>query len=299
MYKSFNDMIQKAKSDKPRRVALANGADASSLAALCAAGREGIVNAILVGVPEDIQGAARSVDVDISQMEIVECAAEESALKAVSLVAAGEADILMKGSVKTSDFMKAVLDREKGLRSGELLSHAFIYECPVGNMLRIVTDGGINIKPDLNQKVEILKNAVRFSRALGVKQPKVAVLAAVEAVNPKMQETVDAVELMNMAQAGEFGDCVVEGPLALDLAVSERAAATKKVGGQVPGRADVLLVPDICSGNVLGKSLIYYGAVPNGGMVVGSSAPVVFLSRADEEDTKLNSIALGAAVQLR
>lgn len=298
MLRSFSEIVESAKNNAPKKISLVNGDDPSSLTALYEAQKSGIAKAVLVGEPDKISKAASEAGVNIDGMEIVEAYGDEVPEKAVSLVSRGEADVLMKGNVKTSVFMKAVLNKEWGLRSGELLSHAFIYQCSIGKKLRIITDGGININPDLNGKVEILKNAVKFSRAMGVEKPLVAVLAAVESVNPKMQETLDAQKLSEMSKEGLFGECTVEGPLAFDLAVSEKSAATKGIKGEVPGKADILLVPDICSGNVLGKSLIYYGNVPNGGMVVGSSAPVVFLSRADNEDTKLNSIALGTQVKL-
>jgi len=219
---------------------------------------------------------------------------KESAELAVSQVKSGNASSLMKGSIKTSILLKAVLDKEKGLRSGKLLSHILIAE--LRNKLFLVTDGGMNMYPDLNQKQNIIENAVRVAEKMGIKNPSVAPLCAVESVNPDMKATLDASILSKMNNRGQIKNCIVDGPLALDNAVSLEAAKHKKIVSPVAGNADILLVPDIEAGNIFGKSIIYFAHAKVGGIIAGASAPIILLSRADDEETKLNSICLAKIV---
>ena len=222
-----------------------------------------------------------------SGMGIAEPVVFDDATAAAIAVRDGQADVLMKGDVSSKEFMKAVLVREDDFRTGELISHLFVIEC-FGRLL-IITDGGICIRPTLEQKAEIIRNTVPIAQRLGMTVPKVAVLAAVEKVNPKMPATVDADALSKMNIPG----CEVQGPLALDLAVSPASAETKGVPGPVAGHADVLLMPDIESGNMLCKALMYFCEKGTGGLVSGTKRPVTFSSRADTADTKLHTIALG------
>jgi phosphate butyryltransferase len=195
--------------------------------------------------------------------------------------------------VATSTFLKAVLDKEVGLRTGRLLSHVAVIESPGYHKLLFLTDGGMCVKPDLAAKVDIVNNAVDVARKLGIETPKVALLAAVEVLNPEMPETADAAELSKMAERGQIKNCLVDGPLAIDLAVSAEAAQHKKVRSAVAGDADIMVVPEIVCGNVLAKGLIYLGNARAAGLIAGAAKPVVMLSRSDSKEQKLNSIALG------
>lgn len=216
----------------------------------------------------------------------------EAAQAAVAAVRSGGAQLLMKGLVQTADIMRAVLNRDTGLRTGRALSHACVVQVPGWPRLLHITDIALNVAPDLSRKADILRNQVQVAHALGNPRPKVAVIAAVETVNPDMAATVDARALQEMAERGELGECVVQGPLALDLALSAEAGATKGVSGPVVGAADVLLMPDLEAGNVLYKGLVCLAGADSAGIVVGARCPIVLLSRSDSAAAKLNSIAL-------
>ena len=216
----------------------------------------------------------------------------EAARLAVEAVRAGEAQLLMKGLLQTAEILRAVLNRDAGLRTGRSLSHACVVQVPGFPRLLHISDIALNIRPDLARKADILRNQVAVARALGLECPKVAAIAAVEKVNPDMPATVDARALQEMAERGEFGDCVVQGPLALDLALSAEAGAVKGVTGPVVGAADVLIMPDLETGNVLYKALIHLAGAASAGIVVGARCPIVLLSRSDPPAFKLNSIAL-------
>ncbi len=218
---------------------------------------------------------------------------EEAAARAVELVRTGEAKALMKGSVSTPVLLKAVLHKETGIRKGNVLSHVLVFEWE--GSFRLLTDGGMLPHPTLEEKHDILVNAVGFARRLGIAHPKVAVLSAVETVSFKMPSSVDAAVLARMGERGQFKDCLVDGPLALDNAVSAESAHHKGLHGEVPGHADILVVPDIDTGNVLGKSIMYFGGLPAGGVILGATVPVIMLSRSDDRQTRLNSIKLGLA----
>jgi phosphate butyryltransferase len=217
---------------------------------------------------------------------------EHAAESAVRNVKLHEADVLMKGNVPTATLLKAVLNKEHGLRNGNVLSHVAVFEIPGYNRLTIVTDAAINIKPDLEQKVEIVKNAVEVAKWIGIDHPKVAVLAAVELVNPAMQATIDGAALALMNKRGQIQDCLVDGPLALDNAISQLAAKRKGINSDVAGVADILMVPTIEVGNVLYKSLIYFANASVGAVIAGAKAPIVLTSRADNAESKLFSLAL-------
>jgi phosphate butyryltransferase len=212
--------------------------------------------------------------------------------EAVRLVSGGKAEILMKGYVHTDDFLRGVLNKEYGLRTGSIMSHVFVAEIREWDKLVFVTDSAMNIAPDLEQKAAILLNAVYLANLFGIAKPKVAVLAAVELVNPNMPATLDAAALGTMADRGQYVPaCVVDGPFGLDNAVSEAAAKHKKIGGPVAGKGDILVVPDIEAGNILAKSLVYFGGHRMIGLLIGAKAPVVLTSRADSQEAKLLSIA--------
>ncbi|WP_285517169.1 phosphate butyryltransferase [Thermolongibacillus altinsuensis] len=216
----------------------------------------------------------------------------EAAELAVRAVHGNEANVLMKGNVPTATILKAVLHKEYGLRTGNVLSHVAVFEVPNYDRYIIVTDAAMNIAPDLQQKAEIVANAVKVAKAIGIEKPKVAPLAAVEVVNPAMPATIDAAALSLMSQRGQLTDCIVDGPLALDNAVSIESAQHKGIRSEVAGRADILLVPNIETGNVLYKSLVYFANAKVGAIIAGAKAPIVLTSRADSAESKLYSLAL-------
>jgi len=297
LIKSFAQLLEQAKQGPRRRVAVAAAEDAEVIAALYAAQSAGIAEAILVGDADKIRSLAAEAHIVLDNMEIMDVPDKMLAARAaVSLVRDGRAQMLMKGLIGTADILRAVLDKEKGLRSGRALSHVAIIEVPTYHKLLFMSDGGQNIAPDLLQKAEILQNAVDIARALGVDRPKVAALAAVEVVNPKMQATVDAYELQLMAERGELSNCIVHGPLALDGAISAEAALHKGIKSQVSGDVDVLLVPNIEVGNVLYKTLVYLSRARVAGLIAGAAAPIVLTSRSDSPESKLLSIACASVV---
>ncbi|MDI6839605.1 MAG: bifunctional enoyl-CoA hydratase/phosphate acetyltransferase [bacterium] len=286
MISSFKELIEAAKLKGPKRIVVSGGDDPVAIEALRWAAEIGLVEPILVGNEKKIREITK-------EFEIVPATTEEIPVKAAKLVGSGKADILMKGKISTSAFLRGVLDKSVGLRTQRTLSHIAVVESPLYHKLLLITDGGMIIKPDLNTKCNILMNAIEFAHALGIIYPKIAILAAIETVNPDMQETIDAAEIARMGASGEFGECKVEGPLALDIAVSKEACKLKGIESEVAGDADMLLMPDIACGNISAKSMVWLGGAKIGGIVVGARAPCVMLSRADSKETKINSIAMG------
>ncbi|WP_432403675.1 phosphate butyryltransferase [Wukongibacter sp. M2B1] len=294
MIRNFNDVLKFAKERGPKTIAVACAQDAEVLMAIEDAKKMGIVDAILVGDKEKIEEIANEKAIDLSKYEIIDIKdLSEASLKAVELVSSGKAHIVMKGLVDTSIILKAVLNAEVGLRTGNVLSHVAVFDVLGYDRLFFVTDAAMNIAPDLNAKKQIIENASTVAHALDIEEPKVAVICAKEKVNPKMPATVDAAELEKMNKNGEIKGCVVGGPFALDNAVSLEAAKHKGIDHPVAGLADILMVPTIEAGNVLYKSLVFLSDTKNAGIIVGAKAPIVLTSRADSEETKLNSIALG------
>ncbi len=294
MLKSLEDLVDLAKGRKAT-VALAGGEDIEALKALKEARGEGIIeNAIIFGKSKKTLENLESLELDFeaSVFDSDEKVAEE----AVKSVSSGKAQVLMKGLVKTSTLLKAVLNKEWGLRSGKLLSHVILAHTPHVDKVYFITDGGMVIKPTLEQKVEIIKNAVDLAHKLGYENPNVALIAAVEVVNPDMPETMEAAIIAKMADRGQIKGASIDGPFGIDNAVSEFAAKVKGVEGKVAGNADILVVPDIHSGNFLGKSFVYFGGGIVAGLVVGARAPIVIVSRADTMKSKLLSLALSMAV---
>ena len=277
-------------------VACPYGDDA--LAAVCAARDRNLVNSVLVGDAEKIRVLAEKDGLSLDGIEIVDEKTDDLAVeKSVKMVSGGEADLLMKGLVKTATLLKSVLNKEWGLRAGSLLSHLFLQEITVmGGRIFGLTDGGMNMYPDLQTKVGIIENAVECYHKIGVACPMIAALAAVEVVNPDMACTLDAAALAKMSDRGQIKGCVVDGPFALDNAVSEEAAKTKGIRSPVAGNADILLVPNIECGNLVGKVMTYLAKERGAGVVLGARKPIVLTSRFDSMETKLLSIALGAVV---
>ncbi len=271
--------------------------DAEVLLAVDAAYDLGIAGAILVGNEAEIREIAAKLDINVDKYTILDEADKvEACRKAVKLVRDGEADVVMKGLVDTSIILKAVLDKEIGLRMSPVLSHVAVFEVPGYDRLFYLTDAAMNIAPDLEAKKHILRNAITVAHALGNENPVACALCAVEKVNPKMQATLDAAALVEANQAGEIGGCTVIGPLALDNAISPEAAKHKGITDPNAGKADILLVPAIEVGNVFYKSMVFMAKAKNAGMIVGAKAPIVLTSRADSDETKLNSIALALKV---
>lgn len=295
MIKSFDDVLKRVKANGIKKVAVAVAQDEPVLEAIRDARKMGIADAILVGDKVKIEAAAEAVGLDLKQLEIIDEPNNMKAAKtAVELVSSGKADMVMKGLVDTATFLKAVLDKEKGLRTGKVLSHVAVFDIPALQRIIIVTDAAMNIAPDLMTKKQILENAVSVAKGIGIETPKVAVVAAVEVVNPDMQPTLDAAVLSKMNDRGQIKGCIVDGPFAIDNALSEEAAEHKGIKSPVAGKADIILVPNIETGNVMYKTLTYTSGAKNGGIIAGAAAPVILTSRADSHESKMYSIALAS-----
>jgi phosphate butyryltransferase len=278
-------------------IAVAAAHDEHVLQSVHAVCQMGYARAILIGDKEKIFEIADDHELDISSMTIIkELDADACAAQAVSFVNNGEADILMKGQLQTAELLRAVLAREQGLRTNRLLSHIGLYELPSYHKLILITDAGINISPDLQQKAQIINNAVDVAHKLGITQPKVAVLSAVELVNPAMPATLDAAALSLMARRGQIKNCIVDGPLGMDNAIDKQAAWHKHIHSEVAGDADILLVPDIEAGNILVKSLVFLSQARSCGIITGARVPLVVTSRAESSEAKYYAILLALAL---
>ncbi len=283
------------RSQKPKKLVLAASEDAHSLNAVVNAAREKIIRPILVGDREKTFGMAEILNLDISKFEFIEASSPvEAVTLSVKMVHDLKADVLMKGKVGTSDMLRCVLNKEYGLRTGNLLSHFAYFEVETYHKLIAVTDVAMNIAPSLKEKIEILNNSVKILNNLGIANPKVAVLGAVEKVNTEMQATLDAALLSKMNQRDQILNCIVDGPLAFDNAISFESAKHKEIKSDVAGDTDLLLMPDIEVGNVLYKSLVFFAKAKVASMIVGASAPIVLTSRSDSEQAKFDSILLAA-----
>jgi len=295
---NLSELMQKTRSGARRTVAVAAAEDENLLKALQAAMKEGIVRPLLIGNQAKIALIAHAVGFDLSRVEVVDTreGVAMSARIAVEKVKQGEADIMMKGFLPTSDFLKAVLDKESGLQTGRLLSHVAFFQSPYYHKILCVTDVAMNIAPDLDAKVLIIQNAVEACHRLGIENPKVAIAAAVEKLNPKMEATVHAAMLKEMNRNGQLKGCIVDGPFAIDIAVNREAARHKGVEGEVAGDCDVILAPDIEAGNMFYKALNFLGGAVSAAVVMGASVPLVLTSRSDDERSILYSIALAASL---
>ena len=297
MIKKLDDIFNELKScDKKAVLSVAAAHDEEVLLAVKDACEMDIIKATLIGEEDKIRKIASEINFNLDNVEVIdESDLKLCAEKAVKLVSSGKADYVMKGLLDTSIILKEVLNKEYGLRTDSLLSHVMIYEVPSYHKLLILTDGGMNIDPDVSQKKKIADNAIKAAKSLGINTVKVACLAAKEKVNPKMQATLDADELKSMCKDGMFGNgVIVEGPIAFDLAVSKDACKIKGYESEVGGDADILLVPTIETGNGIGKALTYMANAKSAGIIMGAKAPVVLVSRADTHESKLYSIAYGA-----
>ncbi|MDI3546705.1 MAG: phosphate butyryltransferase [Halanaerobiales bacterium] len=296
MFKNIEEIIEEAKKTPPLRLAVAAAGDPLVLKSLQQAQQRGLVKPVLIGERQRIEEVLKDLDYDFNGEIIATGSNRESARVAMELIAAGRADLPMKGLLSTKAILKAMLAEEYGLRQGRLLSLVTLIYLDKEKRLILMTDGGMNIAPNLEEKVEIINNAVEVARALGFEKPRVAPLAAVEKVNPAMPATLDAAILSKMADRGQIKNAIIDGPLALDNAISIEAARHKGIDSPVAGRADILLVPDIEAGNILYKSLVFYSGLKAASLVYGARVPLVITSRADRVETKLNSIALAKVV---
>ena len=293
----MQELLEAARQGEPGRLAVAVAQDSYVLDAVVKAAEQGIVAPILVGDEVQIRSILAELGADADAFRIVdEPDKTEACMAAARLVRDGEADFIMKGIVDTSIIMRAILNRDNNLRTGRMISDVLAMEIEGYDRLFLVTDPAMAIAPTLPQKADIIRNAVAVSRALGNDNPKVAVLAAVEKVNEKMPCTVEAAELQAMNERGEIEGCVVQGPLQFDNAVSEEAAKHKGIAGEVAGKADVMVVPDIEAGNMLVKSAEFFGHAKKAGVIVGAKAPVALTSRASSAESKLYTIAIARLV---
>ena len=299
MKKGFDELVAKVKECGMKKVAVSVAQDSAVLEAVRAAKDRGIAEAVLVGDEAKIKEIAAQIGVDVSDFEIInEPDMIQASLTAVKLAHDGKVDMYMKGLIDTKNFLKSVLDKEVGLRTGKPLSHVAVFDVPMLDKLLFLTDVAFMTYPTLEDKVSIINNTVPVCKACGIDLPKVAPLAAVEVVNPKMPATVEAQQLTEMCDNGEIKDCIVDGPLSLDLAIDPEAAKHKgATGRKIQGDADILLFPDIHAGNLVYKALVHtIPGVKNGCILTGTKVPVILTSRSDTFETKVNSIALAAVV---
>ena len=300
MITNFRELVQRLQSANPRRVIVAGIANEAAIRALVQARREKFITPVVVDSREKIREHGESI-LDNGEYGIIECdpAPEAIAAAAVRGIRDGEGDLLMKGSIPTGNLMHAVLDKENGIRKSGLLSDCFLFEENSGeeNRLITITDGGVVLYPDVDQKQLILENAVRVSHALGNKEPRVAICAAIEKVNDRMPPTVDAAELTQRYKEGRITGCVVDGPLALDGALSPRALEIKGIDSPLGGRADILVMPDIEAANLVAKSTQYIAGREAAHVIMGAQVPILIPSRSDSARGKYLSLALAVAIQ--
>lgn len=297
MLKNFEDILKLAKEKQTQRLSVAMAGDKEVLLAVKIAMGENIIRPILVGDREEIEKISKEINMNLENIRIID---ESDSVKgskiATGLVSSGQADILMKGLVDTSTIMKEVLDKETGLRTDKLISHAVVVSVPTYHKIFIITDAAMNIAPDLDQKKLIIENVLKLSDALEIENPKLAVLAAVEKVSDKMEATIHAEKLKEMNGRGEIKGVIVDGPFALDNAISKESAKVKGIDSSVAGDADILLVPDIEAGNILYKSLSFLANAKSAGIILGGKRPIVLTSRADDRKAKFYSIALSVVL---
>ncbi|HXF04061.1 MAG TPA: phosphate acyltransferase [Blastocatellia bacterium] len=296
---SFDEMVEHARLIPGKRIVVAGGDNRAALEAVIAAAAEFRTETLVVGRRDRIHPLLRSLKADLP---ILDCSDDaEIAREAVARIRAGQGDILLKGSVDTATVMRAVLDSTSGLRTGQLLSDVFLFENPARqpNRLMMITDGGINVSPGLAEKIEIIRNAVRVAQVLGWEMPRVALLSATEKVTPAIPSTLEAAVISKMNERGQIPGCLIEGPLALDLAVAPEAAEAKGISSPVVGRADILVAPNIEVANVLAKSTVYFARFRLAHVTVGASVPVLIPSRSDSAEAKFLSIALGLLMRAR
>jgi phosphotransacetylase/acyl dehydratase len=292
-HERFKGLMAQACTDEPVTAAIAHPCDPSSIVGAVEAAKAKLITPILVGPEPKIRAAAEAAGVDIRSFRLVSTPhSHAAAAEAVALVASGEAKLLMKGSLHTDELMSAVLSSQAGLKTERRISHVYLMDVPSYARLLLVTDAAINIAPTLEEKADIIRNAIDCAHVIGIETPRVAILAAVETVNPKMPSTLEAAALCKMADRGQIAGALLDGPLALDNAISEDAAKNKGIVSEVAGRADILLVPNLEAGNMLAKQLTFLSGANGAGVVLGARVPIILTSRADSIESRLASAAL-------
>lgn len=293
----YEELLERCAALEPIATVVVHPCEQSALAGAIEAFKRGLINPILVGPAAKIAQTAKAAEVSLDKFEIVDVPHSHAAAdKSVELIREGRGEILMKGSLHTDELMGAVVSREKGLRTARRLSHAFIMDVPTYHKPLIVTDGAINIAPTLEDKMDICQNAIDLAISLGVEKPKVAILAAVETVTSKMPATIDAAALCKMAERGQINGGLLDGPLAFDNAISKQAAVTKGIKSEVAGDPDILLAPDLESGNILAKQLSFLANADSAGLVLGARVPIILTSRADSVRARIASCAVAVLV---
>jgi phosphate acetyltransferase len=296
-HEKYQRLIDAAKAVRPVTVAVAHPCDESSLSGAVDAAKMGLIKPILVGPKAKIEAVAKQFKLDISGYEVVDAPHSHAAAeKAVELVAQGKAEALMKGSLHTDELMAAVVRKDTGLRTARRISHCFVMDVPTHKDALIISDAAVNIAPTLEDKVDIVQNAIDLARALRAPEVRVAILSAMETVNPKVPSTIEAAALCKMADRGQITGGILDGPLALDNAISPEAAEIKKIVSPVAGRANVLIVPDLEAGNMLAKSLSFLAQADSAGIVLGAKVPIILTSRADSVMARLASCAVAVLV---
>jgi len=298
MLKNLANLIEDAKGKQSRKMVVAAAHDEPVLVAVNNAMKEGLIIPILVGIEEEIREMAAKINFDLSSVQVINEDDDIQACKtSVKIIRDGEADILMKGLVSSSGLLKQVLNKEKGLRKGAVISHIAFADIPSYHKILAITDAGMNPAPDFNQKVDIVKNAVEAFHRLGVPNPKIAVVAAVETVNPKMECTIHAAMLTMMNKRKQIKGCIIDGPFGFDNAINKEACEHKGIITEVGGDADIILCPDIQAGNILYKSINFLAGATSAAVIMGATVPIILTSRADTDKSKLMSIAYAAAME--
>jgi phosphate acetyltransferase len=296
-HEKYQRLLERAKAVQPVVTAVAHPCDESSLSGAVDAAKLGLIKPILVGPKAKIQAVAKQFELDISGYELVDAPhSHAAAAAAVELVRAGKAEALMKGSLHTDELMAEVVRKDTGLRTARRISHCFVMDVPSHPDALMISDAAVNIAPTLEDKVDIVQNAIDLARALGAPEVRVAILSAMETVNPKVPSTVEAAALCKMADRGQITGGILDGPLALDNAISPEAAQIKKIVSPVAGRANVLIVPDLEAGNMLAKSLSFLAGADSAGIVLGARVPIILTSRADTVEARLASCAVASLV---
>jgi phosphate butyryltransferase len=297
MYRNLDELVAAARQRGPARIAVAAGHDPDVLAALRQARDMGLADGILVGDTEKIRALADPIDYRLAPEQIIHEPDESAAArKAVALVREGRANLLMKGKISTAALIRAVLDRDAGLRTGRQLSQVIVFQVPGIRRLMVMSDAAINIAPGIEQKAEICRNAIQVAHAIGIPKPNLAALAALEFVNPEMPATVEAAALAAMNRRGQITGAYVEGPIALDVPLSRFAADRKGIDSPLVENTDIFIAPNIEAANILYRAILYFAGGESGGVVMGAKVPLILLSRAESPDTKIRSIAIGLMV---
>ncbi len=294
MLRNFDELVEAARARGQVTVAVAAGHDPDVIEALKRAGELNLAHGILVGNAAKIRALAREDGFDLADDQIINELDEAAAIRqAIALVREGRAGLLMKGKVSTANLIRAVLDKDAGLRGSRQLSQVIVFQVPGFDRLMIMTDAAINIAPTFQQKAELCRNAMQVAKAIGIEKPNIAALCALEFVNPEMPATVDAAALCAMNRRGQLPGCYVEGPIALDVPLSKFAAGRKNISSPIVENTDIFLAPDIEAGNILYRAILYFAKGESGGIVLGARVPLILLSRAETPETKVRSIAIG------